>query len=175
LLGTLAPIVGDPRPPLAAASPEPSIAALDLAAALRQRASGLQVLDVRRRGAYDQGHVPTARWVRPADLATTLASASSSVVVTASDAEAEAALSSLSEAERSRVRVLAGGFDAWLDEVKFPALDPALGATERARRETLSRYFGGTPRLASPAELAARAAAGAASETSRPRLAGRGC
>jgi hypothetical protein len=55
----------------------------------------------------------------------------------------------LRAAGHARVRFLSGGLLEWTEDVLHPALDPVAPDTALA---ALSRYFGGTPRVAEPGD-----------------------
>lgn len=184
VLGALAPFAGEPFPRAdAAARSTPvgtpgseipagtEISAIELAARIRNRAPGLRVLDLRSPEAYAEGHVPMAENADPAGGA--LPASASLVVYAAADSAAEELAASLRRSGHADVRVLHGGYAAWVEGVLFLGLDPELTPAERERLAALSRYFGGQPRLGAP-----RSKPGsdpASPRAARPRLQGRGC
>lgn len=143
--GSLAAIASSVAPPPAA----DEISAVELAQWIRDRRPGLLVVDARAAEAFDQDRLPGAKLLADVDAD---AIGSADTVVVYADARADAgALRGLSNAPR--VLRLHGGMSAWNEDVLFPVL--RADASERAQREfgaraSLSRYFGGSPRLLDP-------------------------
>ena len=143
--GTLAAIGGGTEPPSAA----DEVSAVDLAQWIHDRRPGLLVVDARAAEAFDRDHLPGAKIL--ADVNANAVSAADTVVVYADTSADAGALHGLSKAPR--VLRLHGGISAWNEDVLFPVLRADAG--ERAQRDfaaraSLSRYFGGSPRLLDP-------------------------
>lgn len=140
--GGFAAIAGDVRP--SPASDE--VSAIELATWIRDRRPGLLVLDLRSPEAFERNRLPGAqRWP---DVAAGAIDAAGTIVVYA-DAQADASLFRGSAGTRDVLR-LHGGVEAWNEDVLFPALRAGAGPQQQRdfmRRASLSRYFGGTPRV----------------------------
>jgi len=159
LLGALALIGGDTPAPGGSGA----MGALDLAAALRADPSGVVVLDVRDREAFDEFHVPRARLVEqdPEDLTAIVAdiedSANAIIVVAGGPgADPKAGWLSLRRAGYDRAYYVPDILTAWLDDIISPTIAPDAGPNERAAWEAqaeLSRYFGGFPRVRDAVEV----------------------
>lgn len=136
----------------------PRIAALDLARALRDRAVGLRIADARP--ALEPGDLSVPRAV-PLDLEADVALARDSlglkwVLYDEGGGEAAAAWFVLTAAGADAA-LLAGGMDGWVEQVLepvFPADLPDSLEAYAAEARDLSRYFGGTPRVARAGEEA---------------------
>jgi rhodanese-related sulfurtransferase len=142
--GEHAPWAGEVKAP-----PEGRVGAVELARALREGRERLRVLDVREEAAYEEGHVPRAERVDPRELPEVEVAAGGTLVVYSADGgratRARAVLRALGHPD---VRVLEGGYGAWLLEVMYPVLPPDPSAEERRvfdRAADLSRYYGGAP------------------------------
>jgi rhodanese-related sulfurtransferase len=149
--GSLAAIAGGVDPPPAA----DEVSAVDLAQWIRDRRPGLLVVDARAAEAFDRDHLPGAHLL--ADVDADAIGLADTIVVYADTRADAGALRGLSKAPR--VLRLHGGIAAWNEDVLFPVL--RADASERARRDfnaraSLSRYFGGSPRLLDPGAAPAR-------------------
>jgi rhodanese-related sulfurtransferase len=163
LLGALAVAFGPPVPPK-------SIAPLELARWLRAGKDHLRVIDIRSGEAFDVLHVTRAESVPLAAIADT-AFASTDAIVLYSDAGAssEKAVAELRARGATDIYVLRRGMAGWLEDVMYPALAPrATPSEQEAEIAELSRFFGGSPRIAGPSTTSS--AAEAAARTRR-----RGC
>jgi rhodanese-related sulfurtransferase len=159
-LGVLAPFVGSPeaarhaRVDVAAlartvAREEDHVTALELAQWIRDRRSGLRVLDVRTAPEYEAYHVPTAEHLALDSVASTPFRADETLVLY-SDGGAHAAQAwvFLRALGYRKVYFLRGGLFEWLEQVINPTLADTTPEARSAfaRTSALSRYFGGVPR-----------------------------
>jgi rhodanese-related sulfurtransferase len=156
LSATLAAIAGGVAPPPAA----DEVSAVDLAQWIRDRRPGLLVVDLRDTEAFESDRLPGARLLADIDAA---ALRSADIVVVYADASAGAGAlrrsSNLLSTVSSKLLRLQRGIAAWNDEVLFPALRADASARQQrdfATRASLSRYFGGSPRLLDPGASLAR-------------------
>ncbi|MFL5619167.1 MAG: rhodanese-like domain-containing protein [Gemmatimonadaceae bacterium] len=121
-----------------------TVDALQLAAWIREGVRDLRVLDLRGDSAYEAAHIPSAE---AADFARldTLAARGDAVLVLYSDDDVRDARAWANLAARGHrhAYVLNGGMDAWRHEV----MDPVLHGDSTDYVATLSRYFGGVPRV----------------------------
>ena len=159
-LGLLAPLAGSPYkashatidvPALArtVAREEDHVTALELAQWIKDRRSGLRVLDVRSREEYDRYHLPTAERLALDSLATIPFRADDTLVLySEGGAHAAQAWVFLRALGYRNVYFLRGGLYEWLEQVMNPTLadTTAAGRDAFARAASLSRYFGGVPR-----------------------------
>jgi rhodanese-related sulfurtransferase len=146
LLGVLAPFAGSPYRErevmdvrkLAAqvTREEDHVTALELAAWLKERKSGLRVIDLRPAADYEEYHLPRAERMSLEQLLSARF-ASDETIVLVSDGGAHAAQGwvFLRALGHEHVYFLRGGLREWLDEVMNPP-----------KTTPLSRYFGGTAR-----------------------------
>jgi rhodanese-related sulfurtransferase len=151
--GALAAMAGTPQPAIA----DDEIAAVDLAAWIRDPRTPLLVLDLRDE-AEATDRVAGARRLAAVDAAV-LDAASVVVVYSRGNMERSAVDTLRARFGDRRYLRLHGGIAAWNDEVLFPTIrDDAPARTQRAfsTRAELSRYFGGSPRRIAPGETATR-------------------
>jgi rhodanese-related sulfurtransferase len=130
---------------------EEHVTALELAQWIRDRQPGLRVIDVRSASEFDAYHVPTAERVPLEEVVSTPFRGDETIVLySEGGAHAAQAWVFLRALGHRRVFFLRGGLYEWLDDVINPTL-PANATAERRsqfeRAATLSRYFGGQPRL----------------------------
>jgi rhodanese-related sulfurtransferase len=134
----------------AVAREEDHVTAVELAEWIKERRSGLRVIDVRTREEYNSFHVPTAERIAVDSLAAADLRPSD-VIVLFSEGGAHAAQAwvFLRALGYPHVYFLRGGLYEWLEQIMSPAL--AANATSKdsaefARTSAISRYFGGVPR-----------------------------
>lgn len=139
----------------AVAREEDHVTALELAQWIKERRSGLRVVDVRTAEEYEAYHVPSAERIDLEALASTPFRASDIIVLySEGGAHAAQAWVFLRALGYRRVYFLRGGLFEWLEQVMNPTLsaDATPAAREQfARASVLSRYFGGVPRSDLPA------------------------
>ncbi|MEP7347897.1 MAG: rhodanese-like domain-containing protein [Gemmatimonadaceae bacterium] len=123
--------------------------ALELAEWIKDRKSGLRVIDVRAEEAFNEYHIPSAEWIPLSTLAKTTFEPNETIVLY-SDGGAHAAQGwvFLQLAGYHNAFFLRGGLLDWLEDVMNPKL--VAGASDSATKEyeaasALSRYFGGQP------------------------------
>lgn len=149
-VGALAAVAGNPQPPLA----DDEIAAVDVAAWLRDRKEGLRILDARTVDAFDTDRLPGAQPLADA------APGAGDIVVVYADRDVDSGVAdALRRQSGARVLRLRGGLRAWSDEVLFPVIRDDASARQAERfeaRAALSRYFGGTPRRLEPGAVVGR-------------------
>ena len=126
------------------------VAAIELAGWIKNRRTGLRIVDVRSAEAFDAYHLPMAERVSIDSLASA-GFAHNDTIVLYSDGGAHAAQGwvFLRAMGYDKVYFLRGGVYEWLDDVMNPAL--RVGATPKdsatfADVAAISRYFGGEPR-----------------------------
>jgi rhodanese-related sulfurtransferase len=135
LLGIGAAFAGSPFRP---ASAEHRVTALELAAWIRARRPGLRVIDVRAAHHFSAYQIPTAENFPPDAFDRLDVKPDEILVVYAQDiAAAIQAIERLRSTSHSRVFVLDGGVNAWIDDVMNPE-----------RSTDVTRYFGGVARAA---------------------------
>jgi rhodanese-related sulfurtransferase len=155
------------------------VTALELAQWIRERKPGLRVLDVRTDSEFAAFRIPTAERV-PLNALVTMKPSGGETLVLYSEGGAHAAQGwvLLRSLGYTKVYFLRGGLLDWMDDVMSPVL-PEAGASAasdsaRAHIASLSRYFGGVPRVGVTPALPSGAAPGsAASAVARVRR--RGC
>ena len=159
-LGLLAPFAGSPyRANHAAidvaalartvAREEDHVTALELAQWIKDRRSGLHVLDVRSAQEFDRYHLPRAERLALDSVAAVSFHADDTLVLySEGGAHAAQAWVFLRALGYRNVYFLRGGLYEWLEQVMNPTLadTTAAGRDAFARAATLSRYFGGVPR-----------------------------
>jgi rhodanese-related sulfurtransferase len=189
-LGVAAPFAGDPQrstriqidvDALAAmvAREEDHVTALELAAWIHDRKSGLRVIDVRTRAEYQTYAIPGAEHLPLTDIARGRY-ADGEVLVLYSEGGAHAAQAwvFLRAMGMRQVYFLRGGLQEWMEDVMHPLLaaDASPEAMQAfAATAELSRYFGGSPGIADAAESAAVAGSRAHSVAAPARTRRRGC
>ncbi len=150
VLGLAALVAGSPYREMSdrvwAPAPDGSVSALVVAQWLRERKTGLRVVDLRGPEEYEQFHLPRAEPLRAFEPGETV------VVYGADSLEARLAAQRLRDAGIDTAYYLADGVAAWFTDVLNPTLSPDASPGERAAWERvaeLSRYFGGLPRIVS--------------------------
>jgi rhodanese-related sulfurtransferase len=134
----------------AIAREEDHVTAVELAEWIKERRSGLRVIDVRTREEYNSFHVPTAERIAIDSLAAANLRPSD-VIVLYSEGGAHAAQAwvFLRALGYRHVYFLRGGLYEWLEQIMSPALvanATSKDSAEFARTSAISRYFGGVPR-----------------------------
>lgn len=129
---------------------EDHVTAVELAQWIKDRHTGLRVIDVRSPADFDAYHIPTAEQINVSQLVDTPFRADETIVLY-SDAGAHAAQGwvFLRALGYPHVYFLRGGLYEWLDDVINPTLSVNPSDSARAswgKVESLSRYFGGVPR-----------------------------
>jgi 3-mercaptopyruvate sulfurtransferase SseA len=124
--------------------------AIDLARWIKERKSGLRVVDVRSAAEFDNYRVPTAENV-PLDRIGTAGFVPTETIVLYSGGGAHGAQAwvLLRALGLRRVFFLSGGLDEWVNDVMSPTLPDDATADEKAAFQAtadISRYFGGVPR-----------------------------
>lgn len=152
------------------------IAASEVAEWLRERRARLRIVDLRSPEEFAADHLPTSESLALHALVTTGFAADETVVlVSTGDALAAQGWALLAARGVADVRVVTGGYDAWLREVLYPELArdaaPEVQAAF-ARRSELSRYFGGRPRVVDSAKPTGAAAETVAQQAARTRRGG---
>lgn len=123
--------------------------AIELAEWIRDRRSGMRIIDLRPPGQYESGHIPTAERVPIDELSRTSFNAGDTIVLySEGGAHAGQAWVLLRGLGLTRVFFLRAGMFEWEEQILYPKL--ARDATDRERAEfaraaALSEYFGGTP------------------------------
>jgi rhodanese-related sulfurtransferase len=110
------------------------VTAVELAEWIRDRKPGLRVIDLRTEAEFDEYHLPRAERV-----ASTPFKPSETIVLVGSQ--------SLGGRD---VYILRGGIQSWIDEVMNPTIASDASPAARAafqRASSVSRYFGGVPRV----------------------------
>jgi rhodanese-related sulfurtransferase len=129
------------------------VTAIELAEWIRDRRSGLRILDIRSSGEFEAVHIPTAEPVALTDLSKTPFRRDETIVLySESGAHAAQGWVFLRALGYTQVYFLRGGLREWLDEVMSPTLQATADDSTRkafARVSDLSRYFGGSPRRSS--------------------------
>jgi rhodanese-related sulfurtransferase len=112
-----------------------SVAPVELAEWIRDRKPNLRIVDIRTQAEFDDYHLPRAE---PLTSSTIFAPDDTIVLVAGGSVHAR------------NVYVLRGGVQAWIDEVMNPTITADAQPSTRAayeRASTVSRYFGGVPRV----------------------------
>jgi rhodanese-related sulfurtransferase len=135
---------------------EDHVSALQLAAWIRDRKTGLRVLDVRPIDEYRAYAIPGAEHLPLADIARSRY-AENDILVLYSEGGAHAAQAwvFLRAMGQRQVYFLRGGLQEWTEDVLHPQLPadaPPADVQAFATTAELSRYFGGTPALAEGSE-----------------------
>jgi Rhodanese-related sulfurtransferase len=183
LLGALAAVAGSPRAngsnlDVAALArdvetEQDHVTALELARWIRDRKSGLRVIDIRDSAAFEEYHIPQAeRMPIESVVKASFNPAETIVMYSGGGAHAAQAWVLLRARGVRQVFFLRGGVAEWLDEVMNPRIPANLSPENRSDADSaaaLSRYFGGIPRQvdsAVPVE---------AFKATATRVRGRGC
>jgi rhodanese-related sulfurtransferase len=130
------------------------VTAIELAEWIRDRRPGLRVVDIRSSGEFDALHIPTAERIPLSELSKTPFRHDETIVLySEGGAHAGQGWVFLRALGYTQVYFLRGGLLEWMDEVMSPSIVPT--ASDSARKafghvSDLSRYFGGTPRVATP-------------------------
>jgi rhodanese-related sulfurtransferase len=128
------------------------VGARQLAAWIRDRRSGLRVIDVRSPVEFAQGAIPTAENIPLERLVRTRFQPGQTLVLYSEEgAHGGQAWVLLRALGVSGALFVPGGLADWRDEVMNPALPADLSPEERAGIVELSHFFGGTPRIDSGA------------------------
>jgi rhodanese-related sulfurtransferase len=128
------------------------VTAIELAEWIRERRPGLRVVDIRSNDEFDALHIPTAERIPLSDLSKTPFRRDETIVLySEGGAHAGQGWVFLRALGYTQVYFLRGGLREWLDDVMSPVIAPT--ATDSARKaftrvSDLSRYFGGSPRIA---------------------------
>ncbi|HEU4456629.1 MAG TPA: rhodanese-like domain-containing protein [Longimicrobium sp.] len=134
---------------------EDHVTALELATWIRDRKPGLRVVDVRPAAEFDAYHLPTAENLPLTALTGAGFRADETVVLYAEGGtQAVRGWVILRAAGVERAHYLRGGLHEWMTEIVEPTLAADATPAERsvfARKAEISRYFGGTPRIAGSA------------------------
>jgi len=127
------------------------VTAIELAEWIRDRKSGLRVIDVRPATAFAAFHLPTATNLPIESLPSgRFAPADTIVLYSGAGGHAAQAWVFLRALGHERVFFLRGGLAEWVDEVLNPTRPSSASPEEVARFNrvaALSRYFGGVPRV----------------------------
>lgn len=152
------------------------VTAVELARWIRDRKSGLRVVDLRDSVDFDQFHLPTAERIPLNRLVSAPFSATETVVLySGGGAHAAQGWVFLRARGLKQVFFLRGGAAEWLDDVMNPLLPNAPPAGARAELDSiaaLSKYFGGVPRRTDSIVDLPRAEH---SRTTAAQVRGRGC
>lgn len=133
---------------------------LELADWIVQGRADHRLVDLRDQRSFAGYHIPTAENVPLSDLAAQRLPATETLVVYSDGGTHGAQAWLLLKARGLRaVYNLKGGLEGWKDEVLFPVfpVPPAPDKPEYERQASLSRHFGGTPRIGAEAAAAALA------------------
>jgi rhodanese-related sulfurtransferase len=154
----------------------PLVSPVDLAGWIRDARPGLDVIDTRDAVSFEAGHVATARNL-PAGSIAKLGPERDATVVLYGDSEetVRQLVATVSPDGSVDVHVLERGYDGWVDDVMAPRISEEASEAERAafaERATLSRWFGGLPRVVPASVLEAD---GAGSSAERPKRFLGGC
>lgn len=126
------------------------VTATELAGWIKDRRSGLRVIDVRSAEDYDNFHIPTAERVPIDSLVATHFSPSETIVLYSEGGpHAAQAWVFLRALGYEKVYFLRGGAYEWIEQILSPTLPIGASAKDSAAFDStaaLSRYFGGTPR-----------------------------
>jgi rhodanese-related sulfurtransferase len=127
------------------------VAPVELAEWIRDRKPELRIIDTRSEAEFDEYHLPRAEHV--ASLAMAAFKPNETIVLVSGDAKG---------IDRG-VYILRGGMRGWIDEVMNPTITENASPEARTayqRASSVSRYFGGVPRIvdkiqAKPSDAAA--------------------
>lgn len=126
-----------------AGGPPAAVGARELAREILDRRPGLVVVDLRAPAAFVDDALPLARNDLPAGPA---ANGEAVVLYGGDRARIAAAVDALSRRGVRDVRTLAGGVEAWREEVLSPVLPADARTPAQTELADLSAYFGGAPR-----------------------------
>ena len=126
------------------------VTATELAGWIKDRRTGLRVIDVRSAEEYENFHIPTAERV-PIDSIVSARFSPSETIVLYSEGGPHAAQVwvFLRALGYEKVYFLRGGAYEWIEQIISPTLPAGAPAKDSVAFEAtaaLSRYFGGTPR-----------------------------
>lgn len=166
-LGVAAPFAGDPTGSPATTgidvaalarivdAQEDHVSALELAKWIRDGKAGLRVIDVRSAREYAAFSIPTAENIPIADIpAARFGDDETVVLYSEGGAHAAQAWVFLKAAGVRNALFVQGGLGDWFDEVAQPVIPADATPAQQAEITGISEYFGGTPRLAMPGEVA---------------------
>lgn len=128
------------------------VTAIELAQWIKDRKPGLRVLDVRSDSEFKEFAIPTAERV-PLTAMAGMRPRADETLVLYSEGGAHAAQGwvLLRASGHGNVFFLRGGLLDWMDDIVSPVISPPSGNAAAdsvwARQASLSRYFGGTPRV----------------------------
>ena len=126
------------------------VTALELAGWIRDRKSGLRIIDIRDLAEFDEYHIPLAeRMPIESVVRATFKPAETIVMYSGGGAHAAQAWVLLRARGERNVFFLRGGIAEWLDEVMNPRIPAHLSLETKAKADSvaaLSKYFGGVPR-----------------------------
>ena len=148
------------------------VTATELAGWIKDRRSGLRVVDVRSAEDYETFHIPTAERVTIDSLVSAHFSPSETIVLYSEGGpHAAQAWVFLRALGYEKVYFLRGGAYEWIEQIVSPTLPIGASPKESAAFDTtaaLSRYFGGTPKrgVARPTDDALAIPGGASDSTS---------
>ncbi|GLQ87668.1 rhodanese-like domain-containing protein [Dyella flagellata] len=124
------------------------VSARQLARWIRDRRSGLRVIDVRSPAEFHDYAIPTAENVPIDQLAKAHFAPDQTIVLYSQEgAHAGQAWVILRSLGVTQAVFVPGGLADWREEVLNPRLPANASPAERAQIEDLSHYFGGTPRI----------------------------
>jgi rhodanese-related sulfurtransferase len=130
---------------------EDHVSAIELAEWIRDRRPGLRVVDIRSSSEFDAFHVPTAERIPLGELTKTPFRRDETIVLySEGGTHAAQGWFFLRALGYERVYFLRGGLYEWLDEVINPTIPESAGDSARkafSRVSSLSRYFGGSPKV----------------------------
>ncbi len=142
---------------------EDRVSAPELASWIIAGQQDYRLWDLRDAAAYARYHIPTAENVPLASLADQELSPTEKVLLySEGSAHASQAMLLLWAEGKQNVYTLAGGLEAWQDEVLFPIAPNGGSAKDQAAFERsiqVARFFGGQPRAAAAAGPAGPGAA----------------
>jgi len=137
------------------------VTAGELAASIVEGRSDYRLIDLRSAKDYAEYHVPTAENLTLAALPDASLARNEKIVLYSEGGLHASQAWMLMRAKGFRsVYTLKGGLEQWKDDVLFPTLADKATPQERARFErsaALARFFGGAPRTAGSAAVAAKA------------------
>jgi len=150
------------------------VTAVELAQWIKDRKPGLRVLDIRADSEFEAFHIPSAERVPLTDIAK-MSPRGDETLVLYSEGGAHAAQGwvLLRSLGFTKVYFLRGGLLDWMDDIMSPTLPELSGSaaadSARTAHATLSRYFGGVPRVGEAVSLPAPTSAAQAVARTRRR------